>query len=153
MSEKLLFNPGAMAYHFMIHEFKLVHKSTFEEENFSSFVIDFSMYAKRKGYVFVDKNGNEVSDQQKIDTILDNYTKHAKEGIFDKRVCYFTEDALDEMRKNYDNCNHDNKNLILGYEQEKIKFIYEMKYLYGKFEEAYRKDAKSLKKDDDMNLA
>ena len=148
----LVANLGATAYHFLIHEYKIVHSPTFKEDDFENFIHYFYEFAKASGYSLTDKEGNEFTQEKMIETILDNYVDYTTNDM-GNRVCYFSSDNIDEIRNDYEKCNFAYKILIYRLEENLAKENYSNKQIYSLIEDHYKKSLKSIEKEDNKHLA
>lgn len=149
---KIIANPGATAYHFLIHEYKLTHNSTFNENDLESFVDCFFKHTEALGYSFIDKEGNSFSREQMTDAIIDNFVDYTTNDI-DQIVCYFNSDNIEEMRNEYEKCNFQYKALIYRLEETLAKENYNNRSIYTLLEKGYKKSLKYIEKDDEKHLA
>lgn len=150
--EIIVANPGATAYHFLIHEYKLTRNSTFTEDNLDSFVGYFFQFVNSLGHRIVDKEGNSVSQEKMTETILDNYANYTKNNL-GKNVCYFSSDCIEEMRECYEKCNYVYKLLIFNFEEKLARENYNNKIIYTTIEDGYKKSLKHIEKADEKHLA
>ena len=148
----LVANLGATAYHFMINEFRITHEPTFKEKNFEFFIERFFGFVQASGYLLVDKEGKALTHNKMADEILNTYVNYTTDEM-GNRVCYFDDNVVNHMRKDYEKCNFIYKNLILRLEEALARDYYSNKEIYSVIENSYRESLRYVEKDDKKNLA
>ena len=146
--DKLVIYSTAVAYHYMIHSFKVNHNAKFSDNNLKVFVEDFEEYANQIGFEFVDENGKKINHDDIYFDILENYVKHGKD-IYGESFSYFSADCIENMRRAYQVAGFDYHQLVYRFEEMLVRELYQKSGNYLMFEKYYKQDAERYKNNDD----
>ena len=149
--DKIVIDSAAVAYHYMIHTFKVNRDAKFNDGNFRNFVEDFELYANENNFELVNKEGKTLKYFDICDEISANYVEHSKD-VFGDNFSHFSVDAIETMRKAYQNSSYDYKSMVFKFEEMLARTLYQSPSNYLLVEKYYKMDAKKYKKADDEKI-